>query len=61
MCLYLSISDTLVGTLAETRDNGFVAELDALEWTEAVEPIKFGGSIPCGPRDWGPTPLLRIP
>jgi hypothetical protein len=39
MCLCLSISETLVGTLAETSDKGFVAEDDALEWTEAEDPI----------------------
>ena len=46
MCLYLSISDTLVGTLAETKDKGFVADEDALECTEADEPIRFCASTP---------------
>lgn len=40
MCLCLSISDTEVGTLADTIERGFVA-FEALECDDVVEPIKL--------------------
>ena len=40
MCLCLSISDTDVGTLAETSESGLVV-LEAFESAEVVEPMKF--------------------
>ena len=42
MCLCLSISETLVGTLADTSDSGFVA-FDVVECELCVEPIIFVG------------------
>jgi hypothetical protein len=37
MWRWRSISETLVGTLADTSERGFVA-LEALEWTDAELP-----------------------